>query len=169
MRFELSNSFQGGMVSWRVRFVYGNSKSVREVELGPGLIGKMKVLCGSGKPAAAALGSIFESGGVADSLDPDRLQRVWSGRNEKYSHPHDLVDAIGRAALLVSVCVDQSLGERVVASIMESEGNPPGHQKVLRNCTSVFAGLLVGSLVNDLFGEAERARRKPAKAKKNEP
>lgn len=160
MRFELSNSFKGGRPSWRVRFLYGNSKSVQEVDLGPRLLSSIKRCCGSGTPEARALNAIFEAGGIAESVDPVRLQGVWSGRKEGYSHPHDLADGIGRAAEIFLKGEDDGTHERAVSAVMEAAGNPPGHQKVLRNSRAVFAGMLVGSLVNDLLIDAESKGRK---------
>ena len=162
MRFELSNSFHKGGASWRVRFFYGGSGKVREVVLDGKLLANARKFFGSGSPESNALNAIVESGGVVDSLDPNALQRVWSGREEKGPHPHALADSVGRAAALFVERDDGSFSDGFVSSLMESEGNPPGHAKVLRNAKAVFAGLVVGSLVNTHLAEAERNGKRKA-------
>ena len=162
MRFELSNSFKNGRVSWRVRFFYGNSKSIREIELDDSTLADVKKLCGSEKMESKALKSLTESGGVLDCVNSDTLQKVWSGRQNRCSHPHDLSDSIGRAASLLIGREPMDCAPGVVGGLIKSEGDPPGGQKVIRNAKSVLAGILVGSLVNGLFKESER----PAQKKK---
>lgn len=155
MRFELSNSFVGDVPVWRVRFLFGNSKGIREIDLGTPLLSRLENIEGVRPSVARALNAIVESGGIANSCDSSRLQRVWSRRKEEFAHPHELVDAVGRAASLLVERVEEGVAETAVSFLMESMGNPPGCKKVLRNSGAVFAGLLVCSLVNEMLEAGE--------------
>jgi len=156
MRFELSNSFHKGRASWRVRFFYGGAGKSRELVLDGKLLAKARKYCGSGSPESKALNAMVEAGGILDSMSPQALQRVWSGREDAGPHPHALVDAVGRAAGLFLERLSDECSEGFVSSLMECEGNPSGCAKVMRNAKSVFAGLVVGSLVNAHLAAAER-------------
>lgn len=153
MRFELSNSFHGKMPVWRVRFFFGNSKRVSEVALGTEFLRRTQSL--SGPFVARALNCIVESGGISALARSDRLQKAWTHDKECPNHPHDLVDGIGRAAALFLEREPLDSAGSLVSSVLGYMDNPPGSDKVLRNAKAVFAGMLVGSLVNEMLGESE--------------
>lgn len=162
-RFELSNSFSGSRPSWRIKFFFGDSKRVSDVELGAELISNMEATPGVRTSVARANNAIVESGGVLNRCDPAKLQRVWSHRKEEYAGPHDLVDSVGEAVRRFIEKDGCDLAASCVGSLVESWGSPPGCKKLLRNARGVFAGLVVCSLVNEILASADSRRRPPRK------
>lgn len=158
MRFELSNSFPSKKPVWRTRFFFGNSKKVSEVELGTDLLRSVNGIPGGRPSVARALNCIVEAGGVANLCSSEKLQRSWSHKKEESNRPHDLVDSIGEAVGLFLSREPLDAAGTIVSSVLDSMGNPPGKDKVIRNAKSVFAGMLVCSLVNEMLEESERQR-----------
>jgi DNA (cytosine-5)-methyltransferase 1 len=149
MRFELSNSFANDVPEWKVRFFFGSSKKIQEINLGTELLDEIRQVRGGKACVAKAMKIIVESGDIVDSLNPTKLQDAWIHKSNDSIRPHDLVDAIGRVAALL---VDGDYGKMsssVVSGIMASRSKPPGFQKVERYAPAVFAGFLVGSLINE--------------------
>lgn len=150
-RFELSNSFDAGRPEWRVRFFYGDSKRIREVELGDELLGAMRLTDGVGDCVALANMTVADLGGIAGCTDPLRLQRVWSHGEEEYAHPHRLVDSIGSAAAAFIERDGCALAAPCLKALVRSWGSPSGSKKLERNAREVFAGMIVGSVVNEML------------------
>lgn len=152
VRFELSNSFPGP--EWSVKFFYGNSKNIMQIILGSGLLGEMELVPGVKTMVAKANNSIVEVGGIMTCSGPIGLQAAWNHSAEDQTHPYTFVDSIGKAVENFMKKDDASLSESVVAGLMMSRNNPNGFQKVIRNSKAVFAGLLIGSLVNQFLSDA---------------
>jgi hypothetical protein len=77
---------------------------------------------------------------------------VWSHRVVHDVSPFDIVDAIGESVQkLISRRGFGSVADVAIASMLKDRRNPHGWEKVLRNADFVFAGILIGSLVNELF------------------
>ncbi len=152
MRFELVNSFVGSKPSWAVNFFFGSSKKITQVPLGPDLIDWVKRQPKAKSCVSEAWNSIVEAGGIMNSLDASKLQRVWCHRKEEYSHPYLLVDSIGAACSIFKKRDESGVAEKVVSVLMDSLGRPAGFTKVLRNAKDVFSGLVVCSIVNEMFG-----------------
>lgn len=144
VRFELSNS-----PAWSVKFFYGNSKDIREISLGQELLDKMEMAPGVGRLVARANNSLVEVGGILNCSRPDGLQSAWNHSSDDYTHPYDLVDSIGNVVKNFLEKDDEPLARTVVSELMK--GSPPGFQKVVKNSREVFAGLVVGSLVNEVI------------------
>jgi DNA (cytosine-5)-methyltransferase 1 len=147
VRFELSNSCPGNQ--WRIRFFYGGSKNIKEIILGSALLDEIGTVEGVKSSIARAEKALFEAGGIVDSLDADGLQGSWNHTKE-YKHPYQLVDSLG-VALEIFIKKDDPLADRVISGLMSARNNPQGCKKVVRHAKSVFAGLLMGSLVNKLL------------------
>jgi DNA (cytosine-5)-methyltransferase 1 len=153
VRFELSNSFGGRNLEWSVKFFFGGSKNVTEIKLGPDLLEEIKLVKGARSCVARATNSIVEVGGIVNSLNPQKLQESWTHKHEE-SHPHDLVDAMGEAVSLFMKKDSSKIAPSVVSGVMAARGNPKGFLKVERNAHAVFAGFLIGSLVNEMLRES---------------
>lgn len=147
VRFELSNSFPGG--KWKVRFFYGGSKEIKEVVLGETLLEEIRSVDGAERSIVRAEKSIFEAGGIVDCLNSSRLQSAWNHTSDN-KHPYNLVDCLG-TAVEIFMKKEDALAERVVSGLMKSRNNPRGFKKVLRHAKSIFAGILIGSIVNQLL------------------
>lgn len=146
VRFELTNSLPGG--SWGLRFFYGNSKDIKEITLGSDLLGEMRLLPGVDKCISDAKKIVSGIGKFAKSSS---LQKAWSHSEKDTLNPFEFLDTIGSAALASSKKNPSDLSVSAVSGIMASRGNPGGFKKLIRHAPDVFAGLLVCSLVNDMF------------------
>jgi DNA (cytosine-5)-methyltransferase 1 len=151
MRFELGNSFERIIPEWRIKFFFGGSKKIQEIPLGTDLLDEIRLVRGGKACVAKAMKSIVESGDIVNSLNATNLQDAWIHKSDDFIHPHDLVDAIGRAVALFMDRDSSKMSSSVVSGIMSSRHNPPGFQKVERYAPAVFAGFLVGSLINEML------------------
>lgn len=155
VRFELSNEFRPGGPRWRVRFFYGDSKKRHEVDLGSPLLKKMEASPEVRASVARANNIVVESGGILNNADPLGLQARWTHCRDDYLHPHDLVDSIDavvKSFLDKDAC---SGADSCVGSLLSSWGTAAGHKKLMRNSKAVFAGMVVGSIVNEILEAAE--------------
>ena len=153
MRFELGNSFDRGVPEWRIKFFFGSSKKIQEIPLGTELLDEIRQLRGGKACVARAMKAILESGGIVEppgSLSPASLQDSWTHKSD-VSHPHDLVDAIGGAVALFMRKDSSKISSLFVSGLMASRNSPSGFQKVERHAPAVFAGLLLGSLINEMM------------------
>lgn len=151
VRFELANSFPCGR--WGLKFFYGDSKSIKEIGLDSALLDEIKLVDGMQKQIAKAEKKIAEVGGIWGCVDSKALQRSWAHLSEDEPSPFDLLDSIGTAAGFFLKELPSDLASRVVAGVMLSRGNPGGHKKLSRHAPEVLAGLIVCSLVNNMFSE----------------
>lgn len=155
VRFELSNEFRPGGPQWRVRFFYGDSKKRHEVDLGSPLLKKMEASPGVRASVARANNIVVEGGGILNNVDPRGLQARWAHCRDDYLHPHDLVDSIDAAVksfLEKDACPNADV---CVGSLLSSFGTSAGHKKLMQNSKAVFAGMVVGSIVNEILEAAE--------------
>lgn len=151
VRFELSNSLPGEQ--WGLRFFYGDSKNVKEIKLGSALLDEIASADGMRKQIVRAEKKIAEVGGVWGCADSQALQKAWTHQSEDGLNPFDLLDSIGMAASCFLKVVPSDLAQRVVDGLMISRGNPGGHKKLSRHAPEVLSGLIVCSLVNNMFLE----------------
>jgi DNA (cytosine-5)-methyltransferase 1 len=156
VRFEFGNSFRGAQASWGVRFFFGSSKNIQQVELGNPLVEGLAGVGGALQHIAASRHMTKALQRLINETSSSRLQGVWSHRVVHHVSPFDIVDAIGESVQkLISRRGFGSVADVAIASMLKDRSNPHGWEKVLRNADCVFAGILIGSLVNELFS-AER-------------
>jgi len=148
VRFELCNSFPS--CGWGVRFFYGGAKKIQEINLDKDLIEEMEMVKGVKKFVTKSQKHIVESGGVFNKMDSVNLQKVWS-HLEEGAHPFDLLDSIGSVVARLVSEIPEGLAESVVSGVLKSRSNPSGYKKLIRNSDFVFVGLVVCSLVNEMF------------------
>lgn len=151
VRFELSNEFHKGRPEWRVRFFYGDSKNRHEVDLDDKLVAKMEQTPGVRASVAKASGLICELGGLLNNSDSRRIQKRWTHECDDYVHPHELVDSIDRIARTFVEKDGCDPADSCVGGLLDLWGRLPGHKKIEQNAKCVFAGLVVGSLANEIF------------------
>lgn len=157
-RFELSNFFRGPRPEWKIRFFFGDSKRVREVDLGGDLLTKMESIYGVRQSVARAKNALIEQGGLLNHCDPVKLQRVWGHRKENYRGPHDLVDSIADAVRTFIERDGCDMADACIGSLVDSWGSPPGSKKLVRNARGVFAGLVVCSVANEILASGKASR-----------
>lgn len=151
MRFELSNSFVGSKPMWELKFFFGSSKKVSQIPLGKDFLSWVKKNPKIKPMIARATKTIFEVGGIAEALDSESLQRVWCHRKDVGVHPYALVDSIGSACDLFAARECGDVAPEAVSSVLSSMGVPAGSSKVMRNSKLVFSGMVVCSVLNDMF------------------
>lgn len=150
VRFELGNNFDGASVCWTIRFFFGSSKMIHEVEVDGSLkqrIGRFKL----GRLLTMAIErkwAAFER--VHAGLSSADLQAVWCRRSEGPS-PYLIVDTLGD---LVGELIDEfqpdyvDEARKIVGRLLEGDALTAGLAKVQRNALAVLVGLLVACKFN---------------------
>lgn len=151
VRFELGNSFSKKAPEWRVRFFFGGSKKIGEIVLDGLLLKDMEKVRGVKSKVSKARKMCDGVSEMVSNTSAHSLQHAWTHCEGGCVHPHSLVDAIGDAVGSLIAEDSPGLSSEVVRGVMKSMGNPRGWEKVLRNAPAVFAGLLVGCVVNGML------------------
>lgn len=148
VRFELGNSFSKKGAEWRIRFFFGGSKKIGEVILDDSLLKDIEKVKGAKSKIFKAKKTCEKVSEIISNTSASNLQHAWTHCEGGCVHPHSLVDAVGDAVGSLIAEDAPGLSSEVVRGVMKSMGNPPGWEKVVRNAPAVFAGLLVGCMVN---------------------
>lgn len=163
MRFELANA-RGGRAAWRVRFFFGPSVNVREIELDDELLRELQ---GSSfiQRVQMATGAMFaETEQRLLISTPETLQLAWSHRAEGL-RPFDVADLLGDLATKVQAylsAASKDLQHAAIGYVLEAaaEGevgdNIPGSRKLADNALAILSGLLVGAWFNSLSWHRQR-------------
>lgn len=153
VRFELANSFVDEIPIWNVKFFFGNSKNILEIELDKAVLDGLKKEKGLQNVMPTVMSSLSHIERIISSTNAATLQSVWTHTAEHRFHPYEVVDVIGNAAEeLISMFISsQSNTVGVVEKILTKLGSPIGMDKILKNSNAVLAGLFVGSAANVQF------------------
>lgn len=153
VRFELSNSFASGNVSWSVKFFYGNSKNISELHLNEELFLMLKGLHEIKAVFCCAERSMQPVKTIVESTDARSLQQVWMHSINLGCHPYEIVDSIGRATaeVIAQLSISDINSASIIEAILTKQGSPLGTSKVLKHAEAVLAGVIVGSMVNAYF------------------
>jgi DNA (cytosine-5)-methyltransferase 1 len=152
VRFEFGNGFRGAQPFWCVRFFFGSSKNIQQVELSNTLLQSLARVRGASQCIAASRRITKDLQQLINETSSSRLQAVWSHRVVHRVSPFDIVDGIGESVRkLVSRRGFAAIAHVAITRILEDRSHPHGSEKVLRNADFVFAGMLIGSLVNEFF------------------
>ncbi len=113
MRFDLSNEMVGDDATWRVRFFFGPSKDIREVELDGSVIADLR------RDLAGAAFSDFRAKLVKAEAElgrssPKALQDRWTHRAKGLS-PFDVADLLGELAEEVLTLLEETMADRDAA------------------------------------------------------
>ncbi|WP_161808105.1 DNA cytosine methyltransferase [Mesorhizobium sp. 1M-11] len=157
MRFELANARRKDG-AWRVRFFFGPSVDIREIEMGRELLRQLR--------SSPLIKTLLMSTGVAftaaeqtlQETTPDALQAAWTHRAQGV-RPYEVADLLGELAAQVrryleAVPIDQQ--HAVIGYVMEAaaEGEVsdsiPGSKKLTINALAILSGLIVGAWFNTL-------------------
>lgn len=147
VRFDFSNNFDKDGIVWRVRFFFGSSKNITEVPLEKSLLQILLKAVGEMSGLADCIAKADNLGRV---IDPLNLQERWSRRSENGHHPYEVVDHLGKITWeLISIFDSQTpiISSAVSKGLRQFNGRT-GFDKILRNSTAIFAGLLVGAAFN---------------------
>lgn len=157
MRFELANKTDGLEPEWAVRFFYGSSKDIREVELDGSAthsFNSRKIIA----PVVASMHHKFVSElRRLEQTTPHGLQEVWTHRTNGLG-PFEVVDALGRLSMDMILHLEQMLDEaqvecveNFIIHIAESSSNGGRVQsasKLRKFALPVLAGMLIGDWFN---------------------
>lgn len=159
VRFELSNADGKGGLAWRMRFFFGNSKNIQELDLHRPHLKEVQGVRELRKTLPAIRQTIAALNARLGKLDAADLQPVWSHAKAKGTHPYQVVDALGEtAAQLLELLADDTAAATVaVEAVLSKHGFLLGKEKVLRHANAVLAGLFIGECTNEWL----RGRRKP--------
>lgn len=168
MRFELSNAMRQGDAEWRMRFFFGSSKDIREVELDGDVEVVLRRSLLANPEFAAFKTAAREAEGLLNGTTPALLQRTWSRRATGLG-PYELVDVLGDLASelrkpIEALCGDGPGSEAAafVVSVADLAEGPPGRlpasSKLARYAAPVLAGMLVGDWFNTREWHGGRAK-----------
>ncbi len=158
MRFELANSTSSGGVEWRVRFFYGPSKDIREIELGSRMYRRL-----SQSKLSRELLETVEKEKTAllrrlKTTSPNALQDAWSRRGQGCG-PYEIADALAHVAEAMFRQIGKLPETAWHASaklVMEAAGElddrtPASRRTKLEvNASAILSGLIVGCWFNTL-------------------
>jgi DNA (cytosine-5)-methyltransferase 1 len=161
VRFELSNSIESWGMAWRVRFFFGNSKSISELDLGSDLLDQVRKLP-STRGAWPAISRVLKGlENQLQTLDPSTMQSKWSHTDKDGTYPYDIVDRLGQSAkeLIEVLGKHEGLAVKAVEVLLSTMGHPQGSEKVMRNAGAVLAGAFVGECANRWMRPPPKASR----------
>lgn len=162
MRFDLSNDHSSGSVAWRVRFFFGPSKDIREIDL-DGTVTDSLTENEKFRDLLQRSTAMFRNAeqGLSHTT-PTTLQLAWA-RKEEGKGPYEVVDQLGRLAGSVHEMIDeivededrQALEDFVIAvaesEVAEAENDKKSivsESKLRRYATWILAGIIVGEWFN---------------------
>ncbi len=159
MRFELSNDVAGPSAAWRVRFFFGPSKDVRELDL-DGSVTRDLMKSEAMAELLRALTPIFQmSERKLLKTTPQLLQQAWAHKLEGVG-PFDVTDQLGELADIVHSrlleIVDQNerpaLEDFIIATaeMTAEDKRLVSEAKLRKYATWILAGAVVGDWFNSL-------------------
>lgn len=161
VRFELGNYLRGRNTCWAVSFFFGTSTDIQKLQLDTGTFQMLR----HGLPPVArdkVLATLDKLSDWLASTDWNGLQRIWSHRGPGATHPFVLLDTLDDAGcVLVSALRAEEEGMRsLLTAVLEHQLGGgwikiAGVAKLLRNASTIVAGLLVGSLTNSASIKAQ--------------
>ena len=159
MRFDLSNEFGDRSVSWKVRFFFGSSKDIREVDLDGSITDDLNQSSLIGAILADLRNDLARAESKLFSTTPSSLQATWTRRARGLT-PYELTDLLGELsgrlyddlAGASDTLVRKYLTAYVVTVADQSVGNAklPGQQKLEKNALRILSGFIVGDWFNTL-------------------
>lgn len=157
MRFELANA-RGGEGAWRVRFFFGPSIDIREIELDADLTRQLQDSAFIQRVQMATGAQFAQAELRLRTSSPADLQQVWT-RRAKGLGPYEVTDLLGDLAAAVLVHVEAAspdIQHAAIGYVLEAaaEGEVtesiPGSRKLTLNALAIFSGMVVGAWFNSL-------------------
>jgi DNA (cytosine-5)-methyltransferase 1 len=164
MRFELSNSFTTEATEWRIRFFFGQSKDIREIDLSGDVTRDLRQNDLFAELLRSFQGELTRAAQKMAASDPSILQLVWARKSGGIG-PYEVVDHIGELAALLVERLSAVIGshhdavvEYVLAVAADSPhgAKPSGTVKLSRNALAILAGFIVGDWFNTLDWHNEK-------------
>lgn len=170
MRFELSNGSRRSGVEWKVRFFFGPSKDVREVDLDGSVFAELSETLLRQSTFDRVWTELERVDARLADADGESLQAAWSHKGDGHD-PYDVVDCLAAVAAELEAAIEawaaeednEALASAYVLSVAagdEPSSMIPGSAKLARNAKAILAGLIVGDWFN--VGRFPESRRKAA-------
>lgn len=157
MRFELANG-RGEVRDWQVRFFFGPSVDIREIELDADLLVQLR--------SSPLIKTLLMTTGVAfataeqrlSTTTPSALQEAWAHRANGMK-PFEVADLLADLAEQVLKHLQRAKSDdqhAAIGYVMEAaaEGelgdNIPGSKKLTTNALAILSGMIVGAWFNSL-------------------
>lgn len=162
MRFDLSNQVDSGDAEWRVRFFFGPSKDVREVDLDGSVLHDLRRDL-AGPEFSEFRARLAKAEAELSNTSPQALQDKWTHRATGLG-PYEVVDLLGDLAAYLLTLLERALAHpdaaagfvRAVAATAPGPGPTPGVRKLERYALPILAGLIVGEWFNTLRWHEQR-------------
>ena len=153
MRFELANTFSNSEPDWKVRFFFGNSKNIIEIELDESIFNQIKSEIKLKSVISKIIALINPIEHVISSTDSRTLQSVWTHSNQTKPHPYTIVDTIGKTSAKVKDILKKHevFASEITKRLVAKYENQPGFHKLIKNSSSILTGFLIGSFANQIF------------------
>ena len=156
MRFDLSNQINEQGASWHVRFFFGPSKDIREVELDGSVINDLRQDLAS-EAFSSFRNNLMLSEVKFSQTSPNSLQERWTRRAAGLS-PFDVVDTLGDLAKELTSLLEATMANKAMAAAFvkqvaagsESIDQVPGLKKLEQYAIPVLAGFIIGDWFNTL-------------------
>lgn len=150
-RFELINENPGSdSADWPIRFWYGNSKDIRNLEL-RATVFRLVIKRAALRPIREWLIKKLRLIDVLkSSVTASELQDVWSHKKTGI-HPFQLIDSISEIAKEIAAKlteVEPEELEKIALSVLELDSSNPIGRKVRRYAREVLTGILIGAKFN---------------------
>jgi DNA (cytosine-5)-methyltransferase 1 len=159
MRFDLSNDAINGNFDWKVRFFFGSSKDIREVDLDGSVAHDLRRAPWIGPILAEMRGNLIKAENDLRLTDPNALQAVWTRRAEGIS-PYDVTDTLGELADTLHATLESAANVAVreyvaayviaVADNTVGAGRLPGQSKLEKYAFRIVSGFVIGDWFNTL-------------------
>lgn len=157
VRFELRNYHdkRDESTSWKMNFLYGNSKNIVEKELNNNLfIGIAEIV---NSLNISAFNQVTENMiAYCESIDVEGLQRNWTNKDKARVSPIEVIDQLGLFAdQMIEILSKKKLSSDLFKSYLEDElMNAKGkmdNKKLLDDPLKVFVGMLIGTCLNSVI------------------
>lgn len=160
MRFELSNGDNRHNIAWRVRFFFGSSQDIRQVDLDGSIGRELRSSLLSGRDTVDFRARLLKAEMELAGSDPAALQAVWTHRATGLA-PYDVVDLLGELAAeaqkALQAAASESFGQTAASYVLkvaegtEGDDRPlPNANKLRRYATPILSGFIVGDWFNTL-------------------
>ncbi|MGS1094827.1 DNA cytosine methyltransferase [Aquamicrobium terrae] len=165
MRFELANANAGETTEWKVRFFFGPSKDIREIDLDGAVSRDLQDSSRFSSVIRAFQKEFTKAAQDFTSTTPAKLQLAWAHKIEG-TGPYVIVDRLGALAADLHGRLAKEVGEEdgsvvvdyiiTVASGVGEVDKVVGHRKLGRYALPILAGIIVGEWFNALEWHCEQ-------------
>ena len=157
VRFELKNLIKNGAAQWKVRFFYGTSKDIRELELNgqhKRLLNIQKLFSIKDKSRIKKTMAKLES--LLKKESNGSMQAVWAHLKDGFT-PYDLIDEMGKLSEVIASSLPKKTEtpkDKMLLKMLgircEPDDQVVNMKKFNENASKMLSGVLLGSWFNSL-------------------